>query len=199
VRITPLSAAASPGLEAFEVEEEEGEEESLTTRREVAAQPAAIEPEVVELATQLLQGLLDHMQVRARVKARVGHDLAEEGEGSALILDVTGDDLGVLIGRRGETLQALQYLSRLMLSRSLEHWEPIIVDVESYRVRRRRSLRQLAIRIAERVAFSRQRVVLEAMPAHERRIVHIALRDHPQVTTRSIGEGEQRKVTIIPR
>jgi spoIIIJ-associated protein len=74
-----------------------------------------------------------------------------------------------------------------------------MVDVESYRVRRRRSLRQLAVRIAERVAFSRQRVVLEAMPANERRIVHLALRDHPQVTTKSIGEGENRKVTIVPK
>ena len=166
---------------------------------EPAAVSAAAESDVAELATDLLQGLLDRMQVRAQVNARVGEDLSEEGEEPALILDVTGDDLGILIGRRGETLRALQYMTRLMLSRRLERWEPIIVDVESYRVRRRRSLRQLADRMAERVAFSQQQVVLEAMPAHERRIIHIALRDNPQVTTKSIGEGDNRKVTITPR
>jgi spoIIIJ-associated protein len=156
-------------------------------------------PDVADLAIDLLQGLLDRMKVRTHVVARVGDDLVEDGEEPALILDVTGDDLGILIGRRGETLRALQYMTRLMLSRNLERWEPVIVDVESYRVRRRRLLRQLAARMAERVAFSRQRVVLEAMPAHERRIIHMALRDHPQVTTKSIGEGENRKVTIIPK
>ena len=105
----------------------------------------------------------------------------------------------ILIGRRGETLRALQYMTRLMLSRKLERWVPVIVDVESYRVRRRRSLRQLANRMADRVAFSQQRVVLEAMPPNERRIIHIALRAHPQVTTKSIGEGDNRKVTILPK
>jgi len=199
VRITPLLADAAPGIEAFQVEAEGEEVETFLPRGESAARPGLAEPEVTERATQLLQGLLDGMRVRARVKARVGDDLSEEGEGPTLILDVTGDDLGILIGRRGETLQALQYMTRLMLSRNLEHWEPVMVDVESYRVRRRRSLRQLAVRIAERVAFSRQRVVLEAMPANERRIVHLALRDHPQVTTKSIGDGENRKVTIVPK
>jgi spoIIIJ-associated protein len=157
------------------------------------------DPEIAQRATDLLQGLLDLMKVRAQVQTRMGNDLAEEGEEPALILDVTGNDLGILIGRRGETLGALQYMTRLMLSRKLERWEPVIVDVESYRVRRRRSLRQLANRMADRVAFSQQRVVLEAMPPNERRIIHIALRDHPQVTTKSIGEGDNRKVTILPK
>ncbi len=168
-----------------------------------SVEPATVlelpDPEFAELATSLLRGLLDRMKVLAQVNARVGDDLAEEGEEPSLILDVTGNDLGILIGRRGETLRALQYMIRLMLSRKLERWEPVIVDVESYRVRRRRSLRQLANRMAERVAFSQQRVVLEAMPANERRIIHIALRDHPQVTTTSIGEGDHRKVTILPK
>ena len=157
------------------------------------------EADVSELAIDILQGLLDRMKVRAQVSARTGGDLAEEGEKPSLILDVTGNDLGILIGRRGETLRALQYMTRLMLSRKLERWESVIVDVESYRVRRRRSLRQLAARMAERVAYSQQRVVLEAMPANERRIIHIALRDHPQVATTSIGDGDRRKVTIVPK
>jgi len=196
VRIVPR-LAGFPGV----VEPGQVEEEIVTPALPVepSAQPEVAAREVAELATELLQGILGRMQVRAQVKARFGDDLAEEGEEAALILDVTGDDLGILIGRRGETLRALQYMTRLMLSRRLERWEPVVVDVESYRVRRRRSLRQLAIRMADRVAFSRQRVVLEAMPANERRIIHIALRDHPQVMTKSVGDGEQRKVTIIPK
>lgn len=196
VRVLALAVEPSPDVESPSVEQYA---EPSAPGVEPVAVSAAAESDVAELATDLLQGLLDRMQVRAQVNARVGEDLSEEGEEPALILDVTGDDLGILIGRRGETLRALQYMTRLMLSRRLERWEPIIVDVESYRVRRRRSLRQLADRMAERVAFSQQQVVLEAMPAHERRIIHIALRDNPQVTTKSIGEGDNRKVTITPR
>jgi spoIIIJ-associated protein len=184
VRITTLVTELVPETPSLHVEAEDD---------------VSTEASVAELATALLEELLEHMKVDAQVEARVGDDLAEEGEEAAVILDVTGNDLGILIGRRGETLRALQYMLRLMLSRRLERWEPVIVDVESYRVRRRRLLRQLAARMAEKVAFSQQRVVLEAMPAHERRIIHIALRDHPKVTTKSIGEGERRKVTIIPK
>jgi spoIIIJ-associated protein len=178
------------------VEEEAGI--APTPSAEPVTKSEVPDPEIAQMATDLLQQLLDLMKVRAQVQTRMGDDLAEEGEDPALVLDVTGNDLGILIGRRGETLRALQYMTRLMLSRKLERWEPVVVDVESYRVRRRRSLRQLANRMADRVAFSQQQVVLEAMPPNERRIVHIALRDHPQVTTKSIGEGDNRKVTIIP-
>ena len=139
------------------------------------------------------------MGVRGRVVVRSGEDLVEEGEVMPLVVDVTGKDLGILIGRRGETLQALQFLTRLMLSKRLSRWEPVIVDVESYRARRRRSLRRLALRMAERAASSQRLVVLEAMPPHERRIIHLALRDHREVTTESTGEGEHRQVTIVPR
>ncbi len=197
-RVRVVALAVEPSLDAESPSVEQYAEPSAP-RVEPVAVSAAAESDVAELATDLLQGLLDHMQVRAQVNARVGDDLSEEGEEPALILDVTGDDLGILIGRRGETLRALQYMTRLILSRRLERWEPVIVDVESYRVRRRRSLRQLADRMAERVAFSQQQVVLEAMPAHERRIIHIALRNNPQVSTKSIGDGDSRKVTITPR
>jgi spoIIIJ-associated protein len=196
VRVVALAVQPSPDVESLSAEQYA---EPSAPQVEPVSASATAGSEVAELATDLLQGLLDRMQVRSQVNARVGDDLSEEGEEPALILDVTGDDLGILIGRRGETLRALQYMTRLMLSRRLERWEPIIVDIESYRVRRRRSLHQLADRMAERVAFSQQQVVLEAMPAHERRIIHIALRNNPQVTTKSIGEGDNRKVTITPR
>ncbi len=155
--------------------------------------------ETVDTAVDLLQGLIDRMGVQGQVVARASQELVEEGDAPALILDVMGKDLGVLIGRQAETLQAIQYLVRLMLSNGLGHWEPVVVDVESYRARRRRSLRRLALRMAERAASSQRRVILEAMPAHERRIIHLALQDHPSVVTKSVGEGDHRKVTIIPR
>ena len=107
--------------------------------------------------------------------------------------------MGVLIGRRGQTLQALQYITRLIVSREVQHWVNLVVDVEKYKARREQSLRQLAQRMAERVSFNHQAIALEPMPPNERRIVHLTLRDHPIVTTRSVGKGDERKVTIVPK
>ena len=180
---------------------EEGRElaEPAVPDEELEPQPVLEEQDVSLPGVEVLQNLIDKMGVRGRVVVRSGEDLVEEGEVMPLVLDVTGKDLGILIGRRGETLQALQFLTRLMLSKHLSRWEPVIVDVESYRARRRRSLRRLALRMAERAASSQRLVVLEAMPPHERRILHLALRDNLEVTTESTGEDEQRRVTIVPR
>ena len=169
-----------------------------TEQEPIPAMPAA-SSETTEVAVGLLQGLIDRMGVQGTVVARASGELVEEGETPALVLDIMGRDLGVLIGRQAETLQAMQYLMRLMLSKSLARWEPVVVDVESYRARRRRSLRRLAEHMADRAVSSRRRVILEAMPAQERRIIHLALHNHPGVTTNSIGEGDHRKVTIVPQ
>jgi spoIIIJ-associated protein len=155
--------------------------------------------EVEEIARRYLSGLLERMGIEARVTTRLASDLVEEGEEPPLALNITGPDLGILIGRRSETLQALQYMLRLMVSKQMSSWQPIVVDVESYRVRRRRSLHRMAEKMAERAVSSRKRVVLEAMPAYERRVIHVALKDHPNVITKSIGSDENRKVTIIPK
>lgn len=155
--------------------------------------------EIGELAVGFLAQLLKLMGIQATVTYRQGIDLVEPGEVPPLVLDITGGDLGILIGRRSETLQALQDMVRLMVSKELNSWLPIMVDVEAYRVRRRQSLRQMAEKMAERVTASRKKMVLEAMPAHERRIIHITLRDHPAVTTKSVGSDDNRKVTIIPK
>ena len=104
-----------------------------------------------------------------------------------------------MIGRRSETLQALQYMVRLMVSKDMGSWQRIVVDVESYRSRRRKSLQRMARRMAERATNNQERVVLEAMTPYERRIIHITLRDHPAVYTKSIGQDNNRKVTIIPK
>jgi spoIIIJ-associated protein len=139
------------------------------------------------------------MGIQAKVTHRYGADLVEADEAAPLVLDVTGGDLGILIGRQSETLQALQFMVRTMVSKETGEWQPIVVDVESYRARRRQSLRRLAEKMAERVVATHKKVVLEAMPAHERRIIHITLRDHPAVTTKSVGSDDNRKVTIIPK
>jgi spoIIIJ-associated protein len=114
-------------------------------------------------------------------------------------VNIKGDDLGLLIGRRGETLRDLQFITRLIVSRKVGHWPNIVVDVQQYRQHREQALMQLAHRMADKVRLTRQPVPLEPMPPNERRIVHLALRDDPYVTTESTGEGEARKVVLMPR
>ncbi len=139
------------------------------------------------------------MDVRAKVQVVEYRGVLDAGQDAPLVLNIEGEDLGILIGRRAETLAALQYLVRLMVNHRVHHWVNLVVDVEGYKARREEQLVRLAERMAERAASTGRAVALEAMPPRERRIVHITLRNHPQVTTQSVGEGEQRKVTIIPR
>ena len=152
-----------------------------------------------QVGREVLTNILRLMGVRASVESLLGYELAEEDQPPPVVLNITGDDLGILIGRRGETLRALQYLVRLMVSHRLKHWTNLVVDVESYLIRRRRSLESIAQRVAEQVARSGRSQALEPMPPYERRVIHVTLRKHPQVTTQSVGEGERRKVTIIPK
>lgn len=174
---------------------------SPVPEEEVVSPPAPamdnLTPE--QVGRQVLSDLLRLMGIQARVEASLNRELAEEDQPPPVVLNITGGDLGILIGRRGETLQALQYLVRLMVSHRLKHWTDLVVDVENYRVRRRRALQSLAERVAEQVAQTGRIQALEPMPPSERRIVHITLRQDPRVTTQSVGEGEKRKVTIIPR
>jgi len=154
------------------------------------------EEEVALVAKEVLERLLGGMGLEARVSLRPA-DLPEEP--TPIALDITGQNLGILIGRRGETLRALQYITRLIVYRRLHGWAEIIVDVEGYKKRREGSLTQLARRMADRATLLGQAVSLEPMPPHERRIIHLALRDHEKVTTESVGEGDHRKVVIFPR
>jgi spoIIIJ-associated protein len=172
-----------------------------TPREPVASAEAAdvSDQEVGAVAAELLQGMLDRMDVRATVQVVEYRGVLDEGQDAPLVLNIAGEDLGILIGRRAETLVALQYLTRLMVNHRVHRWVNLEVDVESYKARREEQLVRLAERMAERAASTGRAVALEAMPPRERRIVHIALRNHPQVTTQSVGEGDQRKVTIVPR
>ena len=168
-------------------------------RQEEEREPETGEETAAEVGRQVLEDVLRLMGVRASVEAVPGYELAEEGQPPPIVLNITGEDLGILIGRRGETLRALQYLVRLMVSHRLKQWTNLIVDVEGYVVRRRQTLESLADRVAEQVVKTGRSQALEPMPAYERRVIHVVLRKNPQVTTQSVGEGERRKVTIIPK
>lgn len=201
VLVTPKAPSADIGGDASALSN--AGEIAADTVEEVIKEPAAdsdlIDPALQERAREILQDILARMSVTADVSARTGTDLVDPGERPPLTLDITGADLGLLIGRKGETLRALQFVMRQILSKEAGRWVPVVVDVESYLVRRRKNLQQLADRMADRVVFSGRKVALEPMPAQERRIVHIQLRNHQHVYTNSVGEGERRKVVILPK
>ena len=151
------------------------------------------------VAKEALEELLKRMKLTAQVE--MGSDTTEtsEWEVAPIALEVKGDDLGILIGRRGETLAALQYILRLIVAHHQKARVPLTIDIEGYRQRRYRSLRELALRLAQKAISTGQSMTLEPMPADERRMVHLALSVNPDVVTQSIGEGEMRKVVIMPR
>jgi spoIIIJ-associated protein len=149
------------------------------------------EADVVSRVAEILDTLLGLMGVQSKVEV-----LSEE---LPLGLNINGDDLGILIGRRGQTLAALEYVIKLIVVRRLKTWVPLTVDVGGYKKQRRDSLQKLALYLAEQVKSRRRAMPMEPMPADERRIIHLALADHPDVTTQSIGDGEDRKVVVLPR
>jgi len=156
------------------------------------------EEETADVARAIVQELLERMDIEAQVSA--AWQEPDEPEASRpLLVDVRGRDLSILIGRRGETLASLQYIARLIVAKELDRMVPLVIDVEGYRARRERQLRQLARRMADQAMEFSRTMTLEPMPASERRIIHLELRNHEDVYTESIGEGDHRKVTIVPR
>jgi spoIIIJ-associated protein len=157
--------------------------------------------EVVEVARDILETILDKAGLVAGVSYRDDAVVQEaERTPSPIVFDVEGEDLGILIGRRGQTLACLQYIVRLIAGNRMKAvTSPIVIDVNGYKQRRYRSLQALAQRIAEEVEANGEPFALEPMPAYERRIIHMALAEHPTVTTQSTGVGEDRKVVIMPR
>lgn len=163
--------------------------------------PTLTTGEVAQVAKQVVGELLQAMDIPGHVNVRNVASRADQpldGD-NPIVLDINGDDLGILIGRRGETLSALQLITNLIVGRRTKEWARIVVDVEGYRLRREEALRNLAVRMAERVRYSKTPFTMEAMPAHERRIIHLALKENAYVSTESHGEGEDRKVTVSPR
>jgi spoIIIJ-associated protein len=145
--------------------------------------------EDIDVTVDVLRHILQYMNIRANIQVR---------SQSPLTLNIQGmnENLGLLIGRRGETLAALQLLVSLIVGHRTKHRMRIIVDAENYRERREENLRSLALRVAQQVRNYRRSIALEAMPPHERRIVHIALADSKDISTESIGEGDARRVVI---
>jgi spoIIIJ-associated protein len=188
VRLTPFPSGPAPSVS--------GKGSGGT---HAAEDPAGVGHDVLD---HLLRG----MGLRATIEVGKGtlseDELTDENGEPAeppIMLNITGNDLTLLIGRKGETLTALQMMTRMITSHKVGRNVSIVVDVEHYKSRREESLRNLALRLAEQVQVKGRTVALEPMPPNERRIIHIALRDHEGVTTQSIGIGEARKVTIIPK
>ena len=150
-------------------------------------------------AKETLERLLELMHVDAQITVRAPETPGDGVGRTKAVFDVDGDDLGVLIGRRGATMTSLQYVLNLMVSRKFLDAGPYHVDVEGYRRRREEWLRDLAFRMAERVRTTGRPIMLEPMPANERRLIHLALAKDPTVGTASVGEGESRKVAISVR
>ncbi len=162
-----------------------GDEEAL-----IRVNPVTLpEEEAVKVVTEILDTLLGFLGVTGKVEI-----LSDE---IPLDLDIEGDDLGILIGRRGQTLASLEYITKLMVVGRLKTWIPLTIDVAGYKKRRRDSLQRLALYLAEQVKSRRRAITMEPMPANERRIVHLTLADNPDVTTQSMGDGENRKVVIL--
>lgn len=149
------------------------------------------------ISRQVVAELLEKMKILARIEVRYGEP-DEEGQ-CPVMVDVQGEDLAVLIGRRAEILNALQYIVNLIVSKQVEHWVQVVIDVQGYRARHERQLRQMAQRMADQAMKTGRRQTLEPMPAGDRRIIHLELREHPGVTTQSVGQDPTRKVTIIPK
>jgi spoIIIJ-associated protein len=154
-----------------------------------------------KVAKEIVRELLEHMGIAADVVAVDNPSTMplDPADPPTIFIDILGQDLGMLIGRRGDHLSQLQYLVNLIANRRLESWTRVVIDVEGYRTRREESLIGLAERVARQVSRSRRPIVLEPMPPNERRIVHLTLRGNPDVTTESSGEGNLRRVTVQPR
>ena len=185
---------------------ETGSESVAEVEAEVEPEPEA-EPtpsgspetdEMLRSARATVEELLAKMMIQARVTVHMGEP-EDARDRAAVWVDVRGDDLSILIGPKAETLNALQYIAGLIVSKEVGRSVPLVVDVEGFRMRRLQPIRQLARRMADQAVRTGRRQVLEPMPASERRIIHIELRNNPNVTTESVGEEPRRKVTISPK
>jgi spoIIIJ-associated protein len=159
-------------------------------KRTAAAAPAGDGEPVMKKARRILEGLLQRMQIDSTVSV-------EETE-EAIVLKVKGDGGGLLIGKRGQNLDAIQYVINKAVHRSLNGCKMIVIDTEDYRERREESLVVMARRLGEKVKKTKKPVTVGHMNAHDRRIIHLAIQNDASLTTKSRGEGEYRKILILP-
>ena len=202
-----VEEAIEVALKELDADREEVEVEILSRGKPgflmIGGEPARVrvrkipsDQSAASLALSVVNNLLSKADVQTMATVRSAHDPDTGGP----LIDIMGEDSGLLIGRRGETLRALQFLVNLILKKRLgEESVRVILDIERYRERRHNSLHDLALRVADRVANSGRPVSLEPMNAAERRVIHVSLADHARVTTESSGVGENRNVTISPK
>ena len=209
VVIKPLSAAApkkerQPEPEPEPVVETAVEAVKVEPAADTAVTKTAVKPEAspeeAEAERKAAQATIETLLAKMQVTATVTTSISEPDDVTGRrinVIEIHGDDLGILIGPRGDTLNAMQYLARLIVGHDLHQRITFVVDVEGYRQRRELALSRLAERMAGKVVKRQRPVSLEPMPPHERRIIHMALRDRDDVYTESSGEGKHRKVKIL--
>jgi len=197
VRLTIKSESEpAPEVVASEIIETQPKEPAISeSASEEVETPLSDEDQDLDVARDTVVELLEKMKVSADVTASYVVDEEYNGR-KPILVDIHGDDLSILIGRKAETLNALQYIASLIVGKELGRSVPLTVDVEGYRSRREKQLKQLANRIAAQVVETGRSQALEPMPASERRTIHIELRNHPDVYTESAGDGDRRKVVI---
>ena len=201
VKLIPLSDLSIDNDEVFEERKESGELSDYTLSDEEIAYELSEKAEGLsetELSVKrILKDILAQMSVDANITTKIIK--STEDDRDVVYANIEGDDLSFLIGRKSETLNALQYLTGLIVSKKAGHWIPLQVDIQSYRTRRETELKKIAHRLAEQVISSGRKQFLEPMPANERRIIHMEIRNYAQLMTESIGEEPNRKVTIALR
>jgi len=200
VRLTVNPSGGTMNVQTESIPVSQPEAKRVETKLESPAKEAEPQPEhdaLLDRTESVISKMLHLLNLEAQVSAHYG---PTERDGHRNIqVDIRGNDLSVLIGRRSETLSAFQYVASLIVGKEEQQFVQLTVDVEGYRDRREKQLIQMAKRMADQVSKSGRRQTLEPMPSGERRIIHIALRDHPDVKTESTGEEPYRKVMIIPK
>ncbi len=201
VRLTIKGDVPRSETAAATLPETQSQPEPMVTAPQIVADTDEFsledEDTVLAIARETVSELLEKMRIRAKVSTHYGEQDDSKYD-PPVIVDIHGKDLSILIGRKAATLEALELIARLIVNKELGRSVLLIVDVEGYRDRRERQLRQLAQQMAEQAITTGRRQTLEPMPAKERRIIHIELRENSQVSTESVGDEPRRKVTILP-
>lgn len=168
----------------------------------IGSEPAKVRVTLLDKPTDVVKAtseVLDSLMSKLGVSVVVSLKQAERPDFGGPVFEIEGDDSGLLIGRRGETLKSLQFLVRVIVGRRLQARANLLLDVEGYQERRYQTLTNMALNVAQRVVATGQSIPLEPMPPDERRIVHVALAEHAQVTTESMGDGDGRQVVVQPK
>jgi len=195
VESAPKAREQKPREQKARVEkpvEEKSPQEPVPTRR-----IDELNDPLLNKSEEVVSKLIHHLGLKAQVSAHF--DESSEEDRHNILVDVRGDDLSSLIGRHAETLNAFQHVASLIVGKETQQWIQLTIDVEGYRARREKQIRQLARRMADQVTKTGRKVTMEPMPSSERRVVHIELRGDPAVKTESAGDEPYRKVVILPK